>query len=284
MRVIEKSPFIDPEGDISLENRVRATLKHGMSWYAEIQAQDYVTGRLDRSLDDDHVLVRNAVLPGVDVTMPLVLIGPHGVQLILATPAKGIYRAKGDTWLSFNQRAQRFQPSKPNLLTRTDVFAQALLTYIQNQGVPLPEIEPILAFSDPRSHVDSVDPSVRIILADGIRHIAASLEKAPAIMDQEDIQGISRLLTDPAENAILPAHETPLPEPEPVPEPAPVSPVPKPPVDEDPFNFELVEARRRPRRTVLGMSIPQLSLLGIMLVVELIIIGVFAYLVLFAAP
>lgn len=280
MRVTEKSPFIDSEGEISLENRARASLKHGLSWFSEMQAQEYATARLERALDDEHVLVRNPTLPGVEITLPLVLISPQGVQLILASPARGIFRAKGETWLSFSQRGQRFRPAKPNLQTRALAYTRALLAYIQNQGVPLPEIETILVFSDPRTHVDSVDPETRIVLADGIRHIATSLEKAPVIMDHEDIQNITRLLTQPPKNSLLPNRETPLPEPT----PAPVRPVPKPVIDDDPFNFDMVEARRQRRRTIFGMSIAQVGLLGTMLVIELVIIGVFAYLVVFAQP
>jgi len=280
MRVIEKSPFVDSEGEISLENRARASLKHGLSWFSEMQAQEYATSRLEKALDDEHVLVRNPTLPGVDITLPLVLISPQGVRLILASPARGIFRAKGESWLSFSQRGRRFRPAKPNLQTRALAFTRALLTYIQTQGVPLPEIEPILVFSDPRTHVDSVDPETRIVLADGIRHIATSLEKAPAIMDQEDIENITRLLTHPPKDSLLPARETPLPEPT----PAPVRPVPKPAIDDDPFNFDMVEARRQRRRTIFGMSFAQAGLLGAMLVIELIIIGVFAYLVVFAQP
>ncbi len=213
MRVIEKSPFVDAEGEISLENRIRASLEHGLAWYNEIRAQDYVAGRLATALDDEHVLIRNAILPGVDVTLPLVLISPQGVRLILASPARGIFRAKGESWLTFNQRGQHFRPAKPNLQTRAAAFAQALLVYIQNQGVPLPEIEPILVFSDPRTHVDTVGAETRIVLADGIRHIATSLEDAPAIMDQEDIQSITRLLTHPPKSVLPSAQETVLPEP-----------------------------------------------------------------------
>ncbi len=282
MRVIEKSPFVDPEGEISLENRARATIKHGLSWYSEMRAQDYVIGRLERALDDEHVLVRNPTLPGIDITLPLVLISPQGVRLILASPVRGIFRAKDDTWLSFSQRGRRFRPAKPNLQARAFAFAQALLAYVQNQGIPLPEIEPILVFSDPRTHVDSVDAATRIVLADGVRHIATTLEKAPAIMDQEDIQNISRLLTHPPKDALLPQRATPLPKSEPA--PAPVRPVPRPVIDDDPFNFGMLEARRERRRTILGMSIGQALLLAIMLVVELAIIGAFAYLVVFAPP
>jgi len=280
MRVIEKSPFIHSDGEISLENRARASLKYGMPWFSEMQAQEYATRRLEKALDDENVLVRNPTLPGVDITLPLVLISPQGVRLILASPARGIFRAKGESWLSFSQRGRRFRPAKPNLQTRALAFTRALLTYIQTQGVPLPEIEPILVFSDPRTHVDSVDPETRIVLADGIRHIATSLEKAPAIMDQEDIENITRLLTRPPKNSLLPARETPLPEPT----PAPVRPVPKPAIDDDPFNFDMVEERRQRRRTIFGMSFAQAGLLGAMLVIELIIIGVFAYLVVFAQP
>jgi hypothetical protein len=280
MRVIEKSEYVNEEGEISIEDRVRATLKHGLPWYGIIQAQNYVISRLEDALDDNHTLVANADLPGADVTLPLVLISPQGVRLILASPARGIFRAKGDTWLAFSQRGQRFDPTKPNLLIRAMAFAQALLTYIQNQGVPLPSIEPVLVFSDPRTHVDSLDPEARIVLADGIRHFATGVEKPAAIMDQEDIENITRLLTHPPQDALFPSRETPLPEPEPEPEPAPVSRVPRPAVDEDPFNLEMVQARRS-RRTILGMSVAQVLLLGGMLLVELVIIGVFAYLVLF---
>ncbi len=61
-------------------------------------------------------------------------------------------------------------------------------------------------------------------------------------------------------------------------------PVPEPVVDDDPFNFDMIEARRPRRRTLFGLSLAQAGLLAVMLVVELVIIGVFTYLVVFAQP
>jgi hypothetical protein len=283
MRVVEKSPFISEDGSISLENRLRATIEHGLAWFSEMRAQDYVTDRLANSLDDNHVLVRNAQLPGTDITLPLILIGPQGVRAILASPVRGIFRAKGDTWMVFNQRGQRFRPAKPNLQARVLAVSRALLTYYQNQGIPLPEIEPVLVLSDPRTHVDLVDQETHILLADGIRPFAVGLDKGQPIMDQEDVQNVTGLLTDPPENVLLPQQPTPLPEATPEPEPEPHAAPARGPEADDPFQFERLAAGNK-RRTILGMSVAQLALLAVMFVFEIAILGAFAYLVFFNSP
>ncbi len=280
MRVIEKSPFIAEDGSITLENCLRATLEHGLGWFSEMRAQDYVTERLAKGLDDSHVLIRNAHLPGTDITLPLILIGPQGVRAILASPVRGIFRARGDTWMSFNQRAQRFRAAKPNLQARVIAVARALLTYYQNQGIPLPEIEPVLVLADPRSHVDLVEPETHILLADGIRPFAVGLDKNQPIMDQEDIHNVAGLLTDPPHDVLLPDLPTPLPEASLEPD---VSREPIPQPEEDPFQFERLASRTR-RRTFFGMSMAQLALLGVMFLFEIAILGAFAYLVFFNSP
>jgi peptide/nickel transport system permease protein len=64
----------------------------------------------------------------------------------------------------------------------------------------------------------------------------------------------------------------------------PVKSMPNMPNDEVPSNFEMLDTGGQGQRTILGMTIPQLRLLAAMLVVELVVLGIFAYLVLFTPP
>lgn len=187
MRVIERSELCDEEGNISLEDRLEGTLRHGFGWYGEMQAQQEVTERLQNALGPEHTLVRNAVIPGTTLTVPMVLLSPQGVRMIVPTAARGIYRAKGDEWLRFDGRRRRFKRSNPNLQSQGVMLSQTLHKYFQDQGFPLPEIEAVLIFTNPRTHVDTARPRVRIVLTDAIDHFGANLQQFQPIMDQEDI-------------------------------------------------------------------------------------------------
>lgn len=197
MKVIERSTFRDESGAISVENRIRGTLQHGLRWYSEMEAQKAVTQRLSKSLDDEHTLLRNLVVPGSNVTVPLILISPQGMRVLIASPLRGVYRAKLDEWLVFDGGARRFKRTRPNLQGLALSMSQLVLKYITAQGYPLPEIESVLVFTNPRTHVDMARPTTRIILADAIDHFAANLQELPAIMDAEDIRMLVDSLTHP---------------------------------------------------------------------------------------
>ena len=62
MNVIDRSEFRDEEGVITLEKRVRGTLQHGLGWYGVMQAQMFVSERLEKTLDGSHTLLRNVVI------------------------------------------------------------------------------------------------------------------------------------------------------------------------------------------------------------------------------
>jgi hypothetical protein len=198
MRVIEKSEFVDDSGNISLENRVRGTIAHGMDWYGHMQAQKSLTQRLSKTLGNDYVLIRNTLLPGTPLRIPLILIGPTAVRVMLASPVRGVFRARGDQWLEFSSVAQHSKPARPDLLARVQSRAEALLGYLRSQGFGLPQVEPILIFTNPRTHVDSNKPTVRIVLADAIEHFASNLKQLTPIMDEQDIDEIATSITDPS--------------------------------------------------------------------------------------
>lgn len=190
MRVIERSEFHDESGALSLENRLRATLRYGLSWFGEIQDQEWVGRRLGGVLGDEHVLVRNLTLPGAARPVPMILIGPQGVRVIRATSVRGVFRAKGDEWMTFRSGAGHFRRVRPNQQAIVLAHAEAVHRFLQGQGFGLPEVEAVLVFTNPRTHVDTARPRARIVLADGLEHMAANLTQLRPIMDQEDIEAV----------------------------------------------------------------------------------------------
>lgn len=203
MQVIDLSEFRDEEGLITLENRVRGTVKFGFDWYGDMQAQERVTRKLKGVLDDDHMLLLNAPLVGTDVLAPMILFSPQGVRLLYPSTAKGTFRAQDDQWQTFNGRTRQFSPKKPNLQFRALAFASGLHRYFESQGFPLPDIEAVLLFLNPQTHVDTASPQARIVLADAFEHFAAKILEGQTIMDQDDIH----MLVDSLLNPKLPESE-----------------------------------------------------------------------------
>jgi hypothetical protein len=190
MKIIDTTPFKGPDGQISAVDRVRAIAKYGSSWYSDVQAQDATAALLGRQLDRTYTLLVNPLLPGTDVFMPLVLVGPAGVYLIYVTNERGVFRAKGDEWGTLS--GERFTPAKVNLLTRTARLAQGLGKFLERQGIPL-VVEPVLLAMNPGMHIDSVRPLIRVVMSDAVERFAIgvtqasrtlTLETAAAIVDR----------------------------------------------------------------------------------------------------
>jgi hypothetical protein len=197
MRIIERSEFRGEGDTISLENQIRGTLRHGTRWRGEMEAQIMVSEALGRGLGGDYVLVRNLTVPGTLEIVPMVLVGPQGVRAIVPAPLRGIFRAKGEEWLSFSSTARHFKRVRPNQQAIAEDHAQAVLRYLVGQGYGLPDVEAVLVFTNPRTHVDSARPRVRIVMADGIEHFAANLQQLKPIMDGEDVEAVVNALLFP---------------------------------------------------------------------------------------
>lgn len=284
MRHQDFSEYIDEQGDISFENRVRATFEHGFSWYGDMQALQWIVNRLDKDLERAYYALTNLQIPDTSMIAPLILLGPQGVRLIIPTPIKGVFRAKGEEWLKVGSGSSRkFTPAKPNLQVRSMNMAEALLNYLREQGFGLPEIEPVLLFTDPRTHVDSLQSKVRIVHADAVDHFAANLQEYQPIMDSDDIREIAQALMNPPQPEVEEEIQPP-----PEPEPRPDAPVDLPEIsgeergllyaDEAPALTPREQRSLRERR--IPLSRRQLILLVAMAVVELFIIGIFAILIL----
>lgn len=288
MRRIECSPFRDEQGQINLEQRVRGTLQYGLSWYGEMQAIDTAVRKLEKSFGDEHVAITSATIPGTGITVPLLVLSPQGARAFLPTAIQGVFRAKGDEWLKFGGgTSRRFTEAKPNLQWKVLEMAQATLDYLRGVGFGLPEVEAILVFTNPRTHVETSNTPVRIVLADAIERFAASILQFQPIMDRDDMRDLIQALTRPEELQ---------PEAQPEAQPKPAAPRPSRPIDlpepsrvdsEALIHGEASALSPRKQRALSGIQkkrFPftrrQWILLGLMAFLDILIIGIFAALVL----
>ncbi|MBW8010679.1 MAG: hypothetical protein FVQ83_05465 [Chloroflexi bacterium] len=161
------------------------------------KSQDIIIEHLNKVLDNSYSLLLNYPLPHLDVEIPMILVGPSGMRVLYPFGQRGIYRAKEDAWFEMNDRKRKFEPGKENLVALTSNLAQAVHKYMENNGVNLLEIEPIMMFSDPGSHIDTARPVVRIVPNDAIEKFASSLLQIPAALSNEDIYSITALITRP---------------------------------------------------------------------------------------
>jgi hypothetical protein len=198
MKIIDHTPYYNEKGKITFSDRLRASLKYGRTWLSEMEAQKSVLPVLEKNLDRRFVLLRNVSLPGLDASIPFILIGPPGVSVIYVTNLVGMYRARGDQWATGT--GNNLKPEKINLLTRTDQLARAVQQYLNSHGIKdLSGVEPVLLCCNPSIHVDSIRPIVRIVLRDALERFAISLTEAVPILTHDRVYRMVDLITIPAQ-------------------------------------------------------------------------------------
>jgi len=196
MQIIDRSPIRSTAAGMSTMDRFRSVLKLGVSGTGELQAQAQIIEVFNRYFDDKYILLRHLVLPDLDVPIPLILAGPVGVLLLYVTPLKGIYRARGESWSVVDSR-RRFKPARPNLLTRTSLMARAVQVYLERQGMPGIDVEPVLLCTDPGIHVESIRPSVRIVMTDAMDRFIAGLQQAQLTLTGPEVEMIVERMIKP---------------------------------------------------------------------------------------
>jgi hypothetical protein len=290
MKLIDKTPLQDENGEIKLLQRIQGTFRYGFEWYPELEAQKSVLAHLTRVLGKGFTVVRNQTLGASEITIPLAIVGPPGIYVAHITHLRGTYQARGDSWGQIY--GINYRPSRVNLLTRTQYLARALQAFIEQQGVKLPKpVEPVILAADPAFHLEPLNPIVRIVLLDALERWGASLEAAAPVFTLETAYELADRIVNPrpmkkakpAEAAEKPPEKSPA---EAInthrtaEEAGPFDPA------ELEFAFdeneglvvppELVETnpaipippKEAAKRRFLGMSVPQLALLGGMLLFE----------------
>lgn len=271
MKVINLSPK-PPQGN-SLSGiffQVQKTFRDVLGMDQDIKAQDNLIAQLGKGLNNRFTLIRNFCLEDSDIPIPLILVGPTGVFVIYASALKGVYQAKNESWSIVSAR-RKFEPARPNLITRTTLMTRAVEVYLKKKNLEVPDIQGVLFFSSPGIHVDAQRPAVRIVLMDGVDRFVTSILQGELHYERENAQDIVSALSGAGRFE----------KPEPVPvetvEPRPGAKIVETP--RDPILAKNIEgvSRRFPLTT------RQWILLGIMAVVEIIILVIFIIIVLVTA-
>jgi hypothetical protein len=204
MKVFDYSPIPYDGGKLSFQDRLKGIMQFGFTWVSEMKSQEVVVGNLNRVLDNRFTLLRNISLPDGGVTIPLVLLGSHGITVLNNSIVRGIYNAVGDSWKIMDNRLKDYKNTKPNLITRTSLMAQAFESFMTQAGNNL-EMDGVLMFTDPGTHVNiSGRSDVRIILMDAIDRFGAGLLQHPQVLTMEDIRNLIESITE----ALQPKDET----------------------------------------------------------------------------
>jgi len=204
MKVFDYSPIPFNGGKITIQDRMKGITKFGTSWVSEMKSQELIIETLNRVLDNRFTLLRNIPLPGKNRTIPIVLLGSHGITVINNCIARGIFNTDGNTWKKMDDRIQDFKPSKPNFIHQTTQLSQEFGEFLFEVGSEL-EVDEVLIFSDPGTHVSASGRSdVRIILMDAIDKFGTGLIPKPQVLTMEDIRNLIVLITE----ALQPVEET----------------------------------------------------------------------------
>ncbi len=185
MKIIDQTPLVDEKGELSFSQRMQGMLQFGFNWPAELKAQQVMINYFERQLEKGYTLIRNQTLGQSGIIIPMILFGSAGLFAINITYLRGRYEAKGNEWNV--ESGNRFKPARENLIEKTAMMARALTVFIERQGVKLPvPVEPVLIAAEPGLHIDSDQPTVRVLMSDAIRTFVGSL-KAGAPLLRADI-------------------------------------------------------------------------------------------------
>lgn len=197
MRIIDKTKEQDEAGNINPIARVQGTLKYGLNWYPEIEAQKDVVAQLDRLLEKGFVLIRNFTLPDSEIVIPIILLGTGSLSVILVSPAKGHFEARGNEWDQLINNGSP-APARRNLIDLVAKLARVFEKYLErnkiNVGLP---VEPVLIMSNPGAQVDVLRPVARVVRSDGIKTFATSLLQAPAGLRPDAVYSYAEQILNP---------------------------------------------------------------------------------------
>ncbi len=196
MKIIDKTPLQDANGNINVIARIRGTLKYGLGWFAELESQKMVIAQLERILEKGFILIRNFTLPNSDVVIPIILIGAGGVWVVYVTHTKGNFEARGDQWNILNNDG-RSLPASINYISRVSQLATVFQKFLKIQKVEMPSpVEAALIVSDPGAQVESVRPVARVVRSDAIKQFANSLLQARPVWRTEFIHELAERILD----------------------------------------------------------------------------------------
>jgi hypothetical protein len=196
MKIIDKTPLVNENGDLGFTQRIQGMMKYGFNWPAELQAQKAIINYFDRQLEKGYTLIRNYTLGKSGITVPIILLGPTGIHVIHVVFLKGRYEARGEAWNAAS--GDGYKPAPDNLVQKTLRMAKAVRAFIERQGVKVPvEVEPVLIGADPGLHIEAVQPAIRVLMIDGVKPYVASLAASQTVLRPESVFEFTERLLNP---------------------------------------------------------------------------------------
>lgn len=166
----------------------------------EEKPEDLVVEIFNKVLGRQFFMLRNTILEGIEIPVPLTLVGPTGIWVIVASPTKGVFIAEDRKWQMLNDETKRYSDSDPNLITRAVIMSAAVEEQLIRHRVESPAITPILVLTDPGVHVDASHPAARIVLADAIDRFAVKVARSPVVLERDDVQAIVDAMVEEEED------------------------------------------------------------------------------------
>src|SRR5260221_72749 len=104
MQITHCSPYRDAEGRPRTDARTKkeAPLALGPDWQEKFAAEDGIIDIFGNHLDDDYVLICNAMLLEDGPDADLLLVGPNGVWAFEFVHEAGSFQAEDDKWLALS--------------------------------------------------------------------------------------------------------------------------------------------------------------------------------------
>ena len=174
-----------------------ATLKIGRGSSQDLEAQETAINVFQRLIDNKFFLLQNVSIQGLEMPIPMVLIGSTGIWVIYPSGLRGVFRARGDSWEKIDDRHQSYAPTGENLLTRTSVMSSAVESNLIASGIQAVQIEPVLVFTNPGIHVETIRPIIRVVLVDALERFASGVVQGRILYDSDQVQHIVDVLVSP---------------------------------------------------------------------------------------
>lgn len=196
MKIIDKTPLLNEQGELGFIQRIQGMLQFGFGWPNELEAQKAIITFLEKQLEKGYTLIRNMPLGASGITVPMILLGPTGIYVIHVTYLRGRYEAKGNSWNEASGNG--YKPAAVNLIQRTARMANAVKVFIERQGIKLPvEIEPVLIAGNPGLQIESVRPAIKVMMIDGIKSFVAGLTTGRPVLSLEAVHEFTERILNP---------------------------------------------------------------------------------------
>lgn len=194
MKVIDSAQRAAPTSEVEkVISQAKDAVGKILGGTAEAQGQETLIHYLGRVLNNRFVLLRNVKLEGADITIPIILIGPSGISVITTRAGKGVYQIKAEA-IARMTASKEFTPIRPSPVNRTILMAEAVTRYLRDHNVEPPEVQPVMFFSNPGTHIDSVRPAVRLVLMDGLERFVTTLQHGQAELTPDDVHKLVEIL------------------------------------------------------------------------------------------